>query len=325
MNRFHSLRQIAALSILAATLTACGPATTPTVEPTPTRPMRATFTPTTAATNTPVPTDTPVPTNTPVATDTPTPAAPKAKVGGSGQVNARSGPGTAYDEIGQVASGTELDILATNPAGDWYQVCCVNDQNAWIVARLVEVTGDLALAPVAENIPALPTAVPVPTRPPAVVVVQPTPRPVQPAQPVQPAAPAATPVPTQPPVPTATPVPAFPFTKLELGLARASSNSWITFYAMLRQRTDLVGVGGYKLIVQGPGNTDVACSSDLQWGGGPEASSKFLYNCKAEIPSGAQGVYRVFPADMGGNPAGEAYEITVQGDMREFFPRWRLN
>ncbi len=122
--------------------------------------MRPTFTPTVIPTDTPVPTATPMPTDTPtpLPTDTPTPAAPKAIIGGDGQVNVRTGPGTAYAEAGQVATGTELDIVSSNAAGDWYEVCCVNGQNVWIVARLVEVTGDPALIQVAQNIPAPPTA-----------------------------------------------------------------------------------------------------------------------------------------------------------------------
>jgi hypothetical protein len=157
--------------LLALLLAACGSAATPEPEPTPTRPMRPTFTPTVVPTDTPEPTATPLPTETPtpLPTDTPTPAAPKAIIGGDGQVNVRSGPGTAYAEAGQVATGTELDIVASNAAGDWYEVCCVNGQSVWVVARLVEVTGDPALIQVAQNIPAPPTATPVPTRPPAVV------------------------------------------------------------------------------------------------------------------------------------------------------------
>ena len=149
---------IALMIVLALGLAACGPASTPEPEPTPTRPMRPTFTPSAVPTDTPVPTNTPVPTDTPVPvpTDTPTPAAPKAVIGGDGQVNVRSGPGTAYPETGQVATGSELELVSKNAAGDWYEICCVNGQPAWIVARLVEVTGDPNLIQVATNIPAPP-------------------------------------------------------------------------------------------------------------------------------------------------------------------------
>lgn len=293
--------------LLAVLLAACGAAATPEPEPTPTRPLRPTFTPTVIPTDTPEPTATPVPTDTPtpLPTDTPTPVAPKAIVGGDGQVNVRTGPGTAYPEAGQVATGTELDIVASNAAGDWFEVCCVDGQSVWIVARLVEVTGDAGLIQVAQNIPAPPTATPVPTRPP--VAVQPPPQP------------------TQPPAPTAPPAPTFPFVKWESPAPRPSTNPWVTFYGLLWNQDLLSAVGEHKLVVQGAGSAEVVCSPDLLWGGGPDDASKFIYTCKAEIPGGPQGVYRVFPTDMAGNQVGEAYEITAQGDMREFFPRWRQN
>ncbi len=191
---------IALMIVLALGLAACGPASTPEPEPTPTRPMRPTFTPSAVPTDTPVPTNTPVPTDTPVPvpTDTPTPAAPKAVIGGDGQVNVRSGPGTAYPETGQVATGSELELVSKNAAGDWYEICCVNDQPAWIVARLVEVTGDPNLIQVAANIPAPPAPTPVPTRPAA-------PRPTQP--------PAPRPSPPSPRAHPA-PAPAYQFVKL---------------------------------------------------------------------------------------------------------------
>jgi hypothetical protein len=87
----------------------------------------------------------------------------------------------------------------------------------------------------------------------------------------------------------------------------------------------LNAVGEHKLVVQGPGSAEGVCSLDLLWGGGPDDASKFIYNCKVEIPGAPTGVYRVFPTDMAGNQVGEAYEITAQGDTREFFPRWRQN
>ena len=122
MSKQHPLWPALALMIvLALGLAACGPASTPEPEPTPTRPMRPTFTPSAVPTDTPVPTNTPVPTDTPVPvpTDTPTPAAPKAVIGGDGQVNVRSGPGTAYPETGQVATGSELELVSKNAAGDY--------------------------------------------------------------------------------------------------------------------------------------------------------------------------------------------------------------
>ncbi len=297
---------LVALILLAALLAACGPAATPEPEPTPTRPMRPTFTPTVVPTDTPVPTATPMPTDTPtpLPTDTPTPAAPKARVGGDGQVNVRSGPGTAYAEAGQVATGTELDILSSNAAGDWFEVCCVNGQNAWIVARLVEVTGDPALIQVAQNIPAPPTATSAPTRPPA--VVQP------PAQP------------TQPPAPTAPPAPTFRFAKRSIE-PRPNSNPLVSvFGGLYNAALDLSQpVTGYKLVVQAPSGQQ----QEVEFGpaflrGDAGYPSEFLFNAKIEMPL-SDGTYRAWVADPGGNQVSEAWDLAVAGETRTFIVRWQ--
>ncbi|MFN2165024.1 MAG: SH3 domain-containing protein, partial [Anaerolineae bacterium] len=178
LNRRSVWLALGASLLMAWLLVACGPSATPTAEPTPTRPLRPTFTPSPAVTDTPTsppPTPTPADTPTPAATDTPTETPtdtpepptptpepqPVAVVSGSNQVNVRSGPGTAYPVQGRVARGTELEIVGRNDAGDWWQVCCVDDQEVWIVARLVTVQGDTGSVEVAANIP------PAPTRPPA--------------------------------------------------------------------------------------------------------------------------------------------------------------
>lgn len=304
MFRTRRFWPLLTLALLALVLAACGQAASPTPEPTPTRPMRPTFTPTTVPTDTPVPTPTPLPTDTPtpLPTDTPTPAAPKAIVGGDGQVNVRTGPGTAYAEAGQVATGTELDIVSGNAAGDWYEVCCVDGQNVWIVARLVEVTGDPALIQVAQNIPAPPTATPVPTRPPVVV------------QPTQP------PAPTSPPAPTAPPAPAYLFDK-EVSTERINTNPIITFYGALFDRNrDLTKPisDGYKLVITGAQNAEAPFTTPFQFGD----FGQFIYNVKVELPL-VEGAYQAYVADPGGNRVSESWEYTVSGELRTFFPRWK--
>ncbi|MEI2689805.1 MAG: SH3 domain-containing protein [Anaerolineae bacterium] len=294
------------LLLLAALLAACGPAATPTPEPTPTRPARPTFTPTVIPTDTPVLTPTSLPTETPIPlpTDTPTPAAPKAIIGGDGQVNVRSGPGTAYAEAGQVATGTELEIVSSNAAGDWYEVCCVDGQNVWVVARLVEVTGDAGLIQVASNIPAPPTATPAPTRPP--VVVQP------PAQP------------TQPPAPTAPPAPTFRFAKRSME-PRPNTNPLVSvFGGLYNAALDLNSpVTGYKLVVQAPSGQQ----HEMEFGpaflrGDAGYPSEFLFNAKIEIPL-SEGTFRAWVADPGGNQVSEAYDLPVAGETRTFIVRWQ--
>ena len=69
------------------------------------------------------------------------------------KANVREGPGTAYRRLGQVTKNTRLEIVGKNPAGDWWQVCCVNGQQVWIIGRLVRVEGDISGVQVAASIP----------------------------------------------------------------------------------------------------------------------------------------------------------------------------
>lgn len=298
-------RLLSVLLLAALVVAACGPAGEPTPVPTPTRPLRPTFTPTPLPTDTPTPeppTPTPVPTDTPTAVPTPTPepptptpeAKPVAVVTGSAAVNVRSGPGTAYPLVGSVPRGTELEIVARNRAGDWWQVCCVNGQTVWIVARLVT----------ARNADGVPEAANVPPPP--------APRPVAPR-----------PTPTPPP-PAPPPAPAYAFAKADGPPPRTSTNPWVTFFGLL-YTPDLKGaVGDHKLRVESPaGVFEGRCEPAVLFGGGPDESSKFIFNCKTEVPGAPTGSYRVYPVDMGGNQVGEAYTFNVQGEVREFFPRWR--
>lgn len=84
------------------------------------------------------------------------PAGPRANTA----ANLRAGPGTNYDKIGSAASGQVLDIIARNPAGDWYQL----RGGAWISADLVTAA---PVVPVAAAIPTVPPALPTVTVAPA--------------------------------------------------------------------------------------------------------------------------------------------------------------
>lgn len=65
--------------------------------------------------------------------------------------NLRAGPGTTYAIAGGARKDTPLTIVATNPAGDWYQL----DTGAWIAAFLVDVAEPVAaITPVAASVPA---------------------------------------------------------------------------------------------------------------------------------------------------------------------------
>ena len=100
------------------------PAETPTV-PAPAEPAAESVPPTAEA-----PTPEPPP-------PTPTPA-PIVIVPGE-PVRARSGPGVTYDQVTELAAGTQLAIVGKNDAGDWWQVCCVDEQPVWVLLSLIHI------------------------------------------------------------------------------------------------------------------------------------------------------------------------------------------
>ncbi|CAN5841886.1 hypothetical protein BH10CHL1_BH10CHL1_13910 [soil metagenome] len=72
-------------------------------------------------------------------------------------VNIRSGPATSFALIGTAAKGQTFQIVAKNPAGDWWQVCCINEQPGWIFGELSSVVNTAQVAVAAD----IPTAVPI--------------------------------------------------------------------------------------------------------------------------------------------------------------------
>lgn len=63
-------------------------------------------------------------------------------------VNGRAGPGTDFDVIGIVGRGESYDVLGQNETGDWWRVCCYEDQEFWIIKEYVDVTvGGAAVQP----------------------------------------------------------------------------------------------------------------------------------------------------------------------------------
>ena len=61
--------------------------------------------------------------------------------------NLRAGPGTRFDPpLGSLAADQEVEIVAANPAGDWYKIR-YDGRDAWIYAESVNVTGDAAGLP----------------------------------------------------------------------------------------------------------------------------------------------------------------------------------
>ena len=96
----------------------------------------------------------------PAATTTPTAYTTPARI------NIRRGPGTNYPIAASVAAGTALEILALNPAGDWYQVRLAGQADpVWVFAALTRTSGTLDSVKrlTAEELPAAPAAAAVQT------------------------------------------------------------------------------------------------------------------------------------------------------------------
>lgn len=293
--------------VLLLVLAGCG-SDEPEVAPLPTRTPRPTFTPTPipAAPQPVVPVaDTPTPVPAPVEaapaaeqppTDTPTPAPQTARAVITNPVaNLRAGPGTNYALAGSVERGSEFEIVGKNPAGDWWQLCCVNGAQVWIAAFLVDTSGPVDGVAVAADIPAPPPTVPPP--------------------------PTNTPAPAQP---TNTPAPVFSVVKGENVEPRPNTNPIVSFFGMLCQNVCPHGgaASGYKLIVEGPHGRSEGAFIDTFSHGDPGLPSQFFYNVKIEVPGAPPGGYRAYVTDGGGNQVSEAWEYTVTGNMRTFLPRW---
>lgn len=300
--------------VLLFALAGCG-ADEPEVVALPTRTPRPTFTPTPlpaapqpvaaveAATFTPEPANaaqaseavaTEAPVAEPTATDTPAPQQAKAVITNA-QANVRTGPGTNYTVAGTLERGAEFEIVGKNPAGDWFQLCCLNGQNVWIAGFLVDTSGPVDGVAVAADIPAPP-----PTAPPA---------------------PTATPAPAQP---TPVPAPSFTVKKDEDVPPRPNSNPIISFFGMLCKGVCPHGgaASGYKLVVEGPHGRSEASFENTFSHGDPGLPSQFFHNVKIEVPGAPAGGYRAYVTDPGGNQVSEAWEYTVSGDLRTFLPRW---
>jgi len=112
---------------------------------------------------------TPLPVPSPAISTTST-AAPDAELSiNEDTANARSGPGTGFDIVGTLQQGQTYKVVGKTAAGDWWEVCCVSQQNAWVSAALAQVT-NAQLVAVAADIPA---AAPIPTSAPPAPATQP--------------------------------------------------------------------------------------------------------------------------------------------------------
>ena len=111
----------------------------------------ATPEPPTATPEPPTPTPEP-PTATPEP-PTPTPEPKPEVVISNPRVNVRSGPGADFDVLGQVLQGQRLAIVGRDPDGQWWQICCFEDQTGWLAAEVVAAEGPLETVALAADLP----------------------------------------------------------------------------------------------------------------------------------------------------------------------------
>ncbi len=149
---------LVALSLVSLLLAGCGsadPTPAPRAEPVEATatPIPATATPRPRATSTSElqPTATPTTPSSPTSEPTAAPAPPAPRV--ASNANLRAGPGVNYDIAGSAAAGDVVEVVASDPSGDWYLLA----NGAWIAAFLI--ADAPAGLPVA-TVPAPPTAVP---------------------------------------------------------------------------------------------------------------------------------------------------------------------
>jgi uncharacterized protein YraI len=106
------------------------------------------------ATATPTPEPTPESTPTPA----PTPTPDFATVNSNATVNLRSGPGTAFNQVGQLNAGESARIVGKSQDGSWWEIERPDGATAWVVARLVDTNGPADQVAVSQNIPQAPVA-----------------------------------------------------------------------------------------------------------------------------------------------------------------------
>ncbi len=79
--------------------------------------------------------------------------APRAVIN-SPLVNVRSGPGVEFDIVAMVERGLELDITGRSSNGEWWSVCCIDGQPAWVSTELVDTDGAVDGVAVTDAVPA---------------------------------------------------------------------------------------------------------------------------------------------------------------------------
>ncbi len=83
----------------------------------------------------------------PTATLTPGAAAPRAQVR-EGPLVLRAGPNQTQPALSSAQAGQAFTVTGRTADNAWLQVCCVNNEPAWLASQFVVVTGTLTTLPV---------------------------------------------------------------------------------------------------------------------------------------------------------------------------------
>lgn len=67
------------------------------------------------------------------------------------RTNVRSGPGTNYQIIDKANPYAQLSITGVSKDKSWWQICCIDDQKAWVAVRVVDAFGDLTQVPIVDS------------------------------------------------------------------------------------------------------------------------------------------------------------------------------
>jgi hypothetical protein len=208
-------------------------------------------------------------------------------------LNGRRGPGTAWEKIGKAKSGDELIILGKSEDEAWWQVCCLANQPAWVIASEVEARGPLASVPM---LAAPPT--PVPPAPAAPAVVDPV---------LQVTA-----------APPGTPMPPFDIARgPEFPIQR--DNNILTIWAKVYEGQPPYErpIPGYILKVFRDGvdvSDNVKSFADRPFDKTGPNEGLYEYNLKFEIRDAGEANWRIYLARPGGIPVSPPTEFSTLGD-----------
>lgn len=67
-------------------------------------------------------------------------------------VDTRNGPGLNFDLVDTVPRGEQFDILGKTVDGGWWKICCVKQQQVWVVNQFVTTNGNTDSVPVINDI-----------------------------------------------------------------------------------------------------------------------------------------------------------------------------